>query len=221
MTEESNKDTQIQIGSLKNQYESNKQELLQRIITLVCDIKPEAHINARIQWREQAKPTHFHLISFVLIIPLSHSVVELYLFIHFKLHFHFFLESNVRCLSYSIKYIYLSISIYLPSVYCNWNKISSLENVNECLKRSETYKDRVRSSCVEEFYEKMTVWQLKRESVECGHFQIASVKRDIGKTCCDSIRVVHGRWFQCAEWCCSDDTSTTALKAFENQVPMT
>ncbi|UJR31569.1 hypothetical protein I4U23_019056 [Adineta vaga] len=49
MTEESNKDTQIQIASLKNQYDSNKQDLLQRIITLVCDIKPEAHINARIQ----------------------------------------------------------------------------------------------------------------------------------------------------------------------------
>ncbi|CAF0772233.1 unnamed protein product [Adineta steineri] len=48
MTEESNKETQIQIGALKSQYESNKQELLQRIITLVCDIKPEAHINARI-----------------------------------------------------------------------------------------------------------------------------------------------------------------------------
>ncbi len=49
MTEESNKDTQTQIGGLKGQYESNKQELLQRIITLVCDIKPEAHINARIE----------------------------------------------------------------------------------------------------------------------------------------------------------------------------
>jgi len=49
MAEESNKDTQVQIASLKGQYESNKQELLQRIITLVCDIKPEAHINARIE----------------------------------------------------------------------------------------------------------------------------------------------------------------------------
>jgi len=49
MTEESNKETQVQIASLKNQYESNKQELLQRIITLVCDIKPEKHINARIE----------------------------------------------------------------------------------------------------------------------------------------------------------------------------
>ncbi|CAF5155594.1 unnamed protein product, partial [Rotaria magnacalcarata] len=47
MTEQSSKETQIQIGALKSQYESNKQELLQRIITLVCDIKPEAHINAR------------------------------------------------------------------------------------------------------------------------------------------------------------------------------
>lgn len=49
MTEESNKDTQAQIASLKTQYESNKQQLLQRIITLVCDIKPEAHINVRIE----------------------------------------------------------------------------------------------------------------------------------------------------------------------------
>ncbi|CAF0881912.1 unnamed protein product [Rotaria sordida] len=49
MTEQSNKETQTQIAALKNQYESNKQELLQRIITLVCDIKPEAHINARIE----------------------------------------------------------------------------------------------------------------------------------------------------------------------------
>jgi hypothetical protein len=48
MTEESSKETQAQIASLKNQYDSNKQELLQRIITLVCDIKPEPHINARI-----------------------------------------------------------------------------------------------------------------------------------------------------------------------------
>ena len=48
MTEQSNKDTQTQIVALKSQFESNKQELLQRIITLVCDIKPEAHINARI-----------------------------------------------------------------------------------------------------------------------------------------------------------------------------
>jgi hypothetical protein len=48
MSEESAKDTQTQIASLKSQCETNKQELLQRIITLVCDIKPEAHINARI-----------------------------------------------------------------------------------------------------------------------------------------------------------------------------
>ena len=49
MTEQSNRETQIQIAALKNQYEGNKQELLQRIITLVCDIKPEAHVNARIE----------------------------------------------------------------------------------------------------------------------------------------------------------------------------
>jgi hypothetical protein len=49
MTEESNRDTQVQIAALKTQYESNKQQLLQRIITLVCDIKPEAHANVRIE----------------------------------------------------------------------------------------------------------------------------------------------------------------------------
>jgi hypothetical protein len=43
MTEESNKDTQAQIGALKGQYESNKQGLLQRIITLVCDINSFSH----------------------------------------------------------------------------------------------------------------------------------------------------------------------------------
>ncbi|CAF1575938.1 unnamed protein product [Rotaria sp. Silwood1] len=49
MTEESNKQTQIHIASLKTQYETNKDALLERIITLVCDIKPESHINARIE----------------------------------------------------------------------------------------------------------------------------------------------------------------------------
>ncbi|CAF1409111.1 unnamed protein product [Adineta ricciae] len=48
MTEESNRTTQVQIGDLKDQYESNKGALLERILTLVCDIKPESHINARI-----------------------------------------------------------------------------------------------------------------------------------------------------------------------------
>ena len=48
MIEEWNNETQVKVASLKTQYESNKQELLQRIITLVCDIRPEAHINARI-----------------------------------------------------------------------------------------------------------------------------------------------------------------------------
>ena len=48
MTEESNRTTQVQIGDLKDQYESNKEALLQRILTLVCDIKPESHINVRI-----------------------------------------------------------------------------------------------------------------------------------------------------------------------------
>lgn len=49
MVEQSNKETQHQIAALKSQYEGNKQELLQRIITLVCDIKPEPHINARFE----------------------------------------------------------------------------------------------------------------------------------------------------------------------------
>ncbi|CAF1147361.1 unnamed protein product [Rotaria sordida] len=49
MTEESNKQTQVQIGSLKAEYEATKDNLLERIITLVCDIKPESHINARIE----------------------------------------------------------------------------------------------------------------------------------------------------------------------------
>jgi hypothetical protein len=49
MTEASNKETQVQIGSLKDQYESTKDNLLERVITLVCDIKPETHNNARIE----------------------------------------------------------------------------------------------------------------------------------------------------------------------------
>ncbi|UJR15117.1 hypothetical protein I4U23_002082 [Adineta vaga] len=48
MTEESNKETQTHIGGLKAQYETNKDDLLERILSLVCDIKPESHINARI-----------------------------------------------------------------------------------------------------------------------------------------------------------------------------
>ena len=48
MTEESNKTTQVKISDLKGQYESSKEALLERILTLVCDIKPESHINARI-----------------------------------------------------------------------------------------------------------------------------------------------------------------------------
>ena len=45
----SSKDTEVQIDSLKTQYSSNKDELLERIMSLVCDIKPESHINARIE----------------------------------------------------------------------------------------------------------------------------------------------------------------------------
>jgi hypothetical protein len=49
MTEESNKVTETQIASLQGQYDSTKDSLLERVITLVCDIKPESHINARIE----------------------------------------------------------------------------------------------------------------------------------------------------------------------------
>lgn len=49
MDKEWDKSTQAQIVSLKGQYESNKEDLLQRVLTLVCDIKPERHINARIE----------------------------------------------------------------------------------------------------------------------------------------------------------------------------
>lgn len=47
MTEESNQQTQEQIASLKTKYDSNKDELLGRIMELVCDIKPESHMNVR------------------------------------------------------------------------------------------------------------------------------------------------------------------------------
>lgn len=49
MTDQSNKETEKQIGALKAQYMSAKDNLLERIITLVCDIKPESHINVRIE----------------------------------------------------------------------------------------------------------------------------------------------------------------------------
>ena len=49
MTEDAKKDTDKQIDGLKDQYESSKDDLLERIMTLVCDIKPESHMNARIE----------------------------------------------------------------------------------------------------------------------------------------------------------------------------
>jgi hypothetical protein len=49
MSEEANKATQTQIASLQGQYDSTKDNLLERVISLVCDIKPESHINARIE----------------------------------------------------------------------------------------------------------------------------------------------------------------------------
>ena len=50
MTDDAKKETDKQIDGLKDQYDSNKDDLLERIMTLVCDIKPESHINARIEW---------------------------------------------------------------------------------------------------------------------------------------------------------------------------
>jgi hypothetical protein len=49
MTEESNKQTQTQIASLKGQYDSTKDNILERVVELVCDIQPVSHINARIE----------------------------------------------------------------------------------------------------------------------------------------------------------------------------
>jgi hypothetical protein len=49
MQDESKKETEVQIGSLVTRFESNKDDLLERIMTLVCDIKPESHVNARIE----------------------------------------------------------------------------------------------------------------------------------------------------------------------------
>jgi hypothetical protein len=48
MTEKANETTQVQIDALKAQYESNRNELLERISTLVCDITPQSHVNVRI-----------------------------------------------------------------------------------------------------------------------------------------------------------------------------
>lgn len=49
MTDASNKDTQVHIGNLEAQYSASKDNLLERILELVCDIKPESHVNARIE----------------------------------------------------------------------------------------------------------------------------------------------------------------------------
>lgn len=49
MTEESNKATETHIASLQSQYDSTKDTLLDRVVELVCDIKPESHINVRIE----------------------------------------------------------------------------------------------------------------------------------------------------------------------------
>lgn len=49
MTEESNRTTEEQIASLKTQYDSTKDTLLDRVVELVCDIEPKSHINARIE----------------------------------------------------------------------------------------------------------------------------------------------------------------------------
>ena len=49
MAEEFKKKTDAQVDSLKAQYETNKQDLLEYITSLVCDIKPELHVNARVE----------------------------------------------------------------------------------------------------------------------------------------------------------------------------
>jgi len=49
MSAEANKATEAQIASLQGRYDSTKDNLLERVISLVCDIKPESHINARIE----------------------------------------------------------------------------------------------------------------------------------------------------------------------------
>ncbi|CAF0970115.1 unnamed protein product [Adineta steineri] len=48
MTEKSNEETQVKIVSLKDLYETTKDNLLERILELVCDVKPESHVNARL-----------------------------------------------------------------------------------------------------------------------------------------------------------------------------
>lgn len=47
MTDESQVETEKQIEGLKGQFDTSKDDLLERIMTLVCDVKPESHINAR------------------------------------------------------------------------------------------------------------------------------------------------------------------------------
>ena len=49
MTEEANRTTEEQIASLKTQYDSTKDTLLDRVVELVCDIEPKWHINVRIE----------------------------------------------------------------------------------------------------------------------------------------------------------------------------
>lgn len=49
MVEESKKTTEVHIASLEGQYNETKDALLDQIINMVCDIKPESHINARIE----------------------------------------------------------------------------------------------------------------------------------------------------------------------------
>ena len=49
MVEESKQSTEKQISSLQGQYDAKKEALLEQIINLVCDIKPESHVNVRIE----------------------------------------------------------------------------------------------------------------------------------------------------------------------------
>lgn len=47
MKEASERKTHDEIEGLKEQYETNKDQVLQRILDLVFDVDPKAHVNAR------------------------------------------------------------------------------------------------------------------------------------------------------------------------------
>lgn len=49
MTAESEKETKRQIESLQGQYGTSKDDILERLMSLVCDVKPELHVNTRVE----------------------------------------------------------------------------------------------------------------------------------------------------------------------------